>query len=226
MPRDSGADELAERLKVSNEENEDEEIRPEEVYSPEELQKLINATAPGSLERALVMVPALTGLRIGEVLGLTWPAVDLKANKLHVRLNLVDSGKKNGGRQLRAPKSKKSRRMLDLPQELAHELRFWKLKCPPSESGLVFATLEGKPLHRKAAGKILDAAITAAEVKRLTLHKLRHTFASLLIARSVPIPKVSNLLGHRDPVITLKVYAHFVEDKRNDVQELASSILS
>jgi integrase len=218
--------ELAERLKISNDENEDEQAMPEDVYTGEELQKLINATAPGSLDRVLVMVPTLTGFRIGEVLGLTWPAVDLKVNKLHVRLNLVDAAKKNGGRQLRAPKSKRSRRTVDLPQELAHELKVWKLKCPPSENDLVFATLEGKPLHRKAASQILDAAIAAAEVKRLTLHKLRHTFASLLLSRGVPIPKVSNLLGHRDSVITMKVYAHFVQDKRNDVQELASSILS
>ena len=152
--------------------------------------------------------------------------MDLKANKLHVRLNLVEDDKKTGGRQLRAPKSKKSRRTLDLPQELARELKVWKLKCPPSQSNLVFATLEGKPLHRKGASQILDAAIAAAEVKRLTLHKLRHTVASLLLARGVPIPKVSRLLGHRDSTITLKVYAHFVEDKKSDVQELASSILS
>jgi integrase len=218
--------ELAERLKVSNEEDEDEEVRPDEIYSEEELQKLINATAPGSLERILVMVPPLTGLRIGEVLALTWSAVDLKANKIHVRLNLVDAGKKNGGRQLRAPKSKRSRRTLDLPQQLAREFKVWKLKCPPSESDLVFATLDGKPLHRKAASQILDAAIVVAEIKRLTLHKLRHTFASLLLARGVRIPKVSYLLGHRDSNITLKVYAHFVEDKKNDVQELATSILS
>jgi integrase len=218
--------ELAERLKISNEESEDEELTPDQVYSEEELQKLIKATAPGSLERSLVMVPALTGLRIGEVLGLTWPAIDLKANKLYVRLNLVDVGKANGGRDLGAPKSIRSKRVLDLPQELAHELKIWKLKCPPSEYELVFATLEGKPLHRKAATQILDAAITAAKIKRLTLHKLRHTFASLLLSRGVPLPKVSRLMGHRDSVITLRVYAHFIQDKKNDVQELASSILS
>jgi integrase len=119
-----------------------------------------------------------------------------------------------------------SRRVLDLPQELAKELKVWKLACPPSEQDLVFATMEGKPLHRKFAAQILDAAITAAEVKRLTLHKLRHTFASLLLSRGVPITKVSRLLGHRDSMITLKVYAHFIEDKKNDVQDLAKNILS
>jgi len=138
---------IADRVKVSNEEEPDEEVKPEHVYNQEELRRLINATAPGSFERVLVMVPALTGLRIGEVLGLTWPYVNLKANQLHVRLNLVDKKK---GRELKAPKSKSSRRTLDLPQELVHELKVWKLKCPPSIDGLVFATMEGKRLHRKA----------------------------------------------------------------------------
>jgi integrase len=177
---------LAERIKISNEEDKDEEVTPEEVYCQEELNTLILAMAPGSLERVLIMVAALCGLRIGEVLGL---------------------------------------RTLNLPQELAHELKVWKLKCPPSEHDLVFATVEGKPLHRKGAAHILDQAIAAAEIKRLTLHKLRHTFASLLLARGVPIPKVSKLLGHRDSIITMKTYDHFVEDKRNDEQELATSIL-
>jgi integrase len=63
----ANAAELAERLKVSNEENEDEEVLPDQVYSEGELKKLIQATEQGSLERALVMVPALTGLRISEV---------------------------------------------------------------------------------------------------------------------------------------------------------------
>ena len=174
----------------------------------------------------MVGVPALSGLRIGEVLGLSWSAVDLKSNQLNVRSNLIDAGKANGGRKIASPKSKSSRRTLPLPQELAHELRLWKLKCPPSVDGLVFATAEGKSLHRKAASAILDAAITAAEVKRLTLHKLRHTFASLLLNRGVPITKVSAYLGHRDPTITLKIYSHFIRDKKDDMQELASSILN
>lgn len=69
----ANAAELAERLKVSNEENEDEEVLPDQVYSEEELKKLVNTTEQGSFERALVMVPGLTGMRIGEVLGLPGP---------------------------------------------------------------------------------------------------------------------------------------------------------
>ena len=65
------------------------------------------------------MVPALLGLIIGKVLGLTWPAVDLKDNALYVRSALVDVGKANGGRALQAVTSKSSRRSLDMPAQLA-----------------------------------------------------------------------------------------------------------
>lgn len=109
---------LAERIKISNEEDADESVLPDHVYSEEELKKLINATPAGTLERCLVMVPALTALRIGEVLGLGWSAVDLKSNQLNVRSNLIDAGKANGGRKIASPKSKSSRRTLGLPQEL------------------------------------------------------------------------------------------------------------
>lgn len=219
---------LADRIKLSNEEEQegDEEVKPEDVYSQEELKKLIDVPAPGSsLSRSLLMVPALLGLRIGEVLGLTWPAIDLKGNVLHVRSSLVDLGKANGGRGLKAPKSKSSRRSLDMPAQLVLELKRWKLACPPSAAGYVFCNAEGRPLHRKAAAHILDAAITSAEIKRLTVHKLRHTFASLLLANGVDLPKVTKLLGHKDSTITLKVYAHFIKDKKPHVQDLANSIL-
>src|SRR5262245_6045175 len=73
---------LAERLKISNEDAEGEEVLPDQVYGESELKQLINATEPGSFERALVMIPALTGMRIGEVLGLQWSAIDFRENIL------------------------------------------------------------------------------------------------------------------------------------------------
>ena len=157
------------------------------------------------------MVPALLGLRIGEVLALCWSAIDLKAGTLRVALNLgIDKGEPP---LFQSPKTKSSRRTLAVPQELIHELKVWKLKCPPSERGLVFATIEGKPYHRKSASKMLDHAIEAAEMKRLTPHGFRHTFASLLLADGVPVPEVSAYLGHKDCTTTMKIYAHFVRKR-------------
>jgi integrase len=113
-----------------------------------------------------------------------------------------------------------------LPQELTRELKIWKLRCPLTERELVFPTEEGKPFHRKAVSKILDAAITKAEIKRLTPHGLRHTFASLLLADGVPVTEASHLLGHKDSYITLRVYSHFIGEETHAVHNLATSILA
>jgi|SRR5688572_17324056 len=180
----------------------------------------------------MVMVPALTGLRIGEVLGLTWGAVDLKSSKLSVRTNLADSDKGQPS-LLQPPKTKSSRRAVSLPPELVLELKVWKLKCPKSEQNLVFAREDGLPYHRNAASDALDRAITTAGIKRLTPHGLRHSFASLLLADGVPVAEVSALLGHKDSYVTWKdsyvtwkVYAHFVRKESTAVQDLAASILA
>jgi hypothetical protein len=107
-------------------------------------------------------------------------------------------------RSLKDPKSKKSGRSVPAPRELVHDLRLWKLKCPPTPQ---------------------DAACVKAEVPRRTLHRLRHTFASLLIMRGRPLPEVIVLLGHRDIGITAKVYAHFIDQKTTAAQDLGSSVL-
>jgi integrase len=215
----------AERLKIATENEDDIEVTPDKVLSKEEIRKLIQATEPGSRDRLMVMVPAFTGMRIGEVLGLTWSAVNLKAGKLDVRLNLADSDK---GKPLllQPPKTRSSRRTVPLPPELIRELKVWKLKCPRSEQDLVFATEDGKAYHRNAASDALDKAIVKAEIKRITPHGLRHTFASLLLADGVAVPEVSALLGHKDSYVTWKVYAHFVKKESTAVHDLAASILA
>ena len=206
--KDNPAEE-AERVKVATEHEEDMDVTPDKVYSRTEIRKLIDATEPESRERLMLMVPELTGLRIGEVLGLTWSAVDLKSGKLRVISNLADTDRGQPLR-LQPPKTKTSRRIVPLPLELIRELKVWKLKCPKSELDLIFAREDGKPYHRNEASYTLDRAITKAEIKRLTPHGLRHSFASLLLENGVPVPEVSALLGHKDSYVTWKVYAHFV----------------
>jgi len=225
----------AERIKLSTEDDDDGEILPEDVYTEEDLGKLVNATQPGTLDRLMIQLGGFCGLRIGEILGFTWPAIDLKAAEPEVRVikNLVSSPKEGAdfpgygdtGRSLKDPKSKKSRRGVPAPRELVHDLRLWKLQCPQTPHQIVIATVDGKPLQTGAAQDMLDAACVKAEVPRRTLHRLRHTFASLLLQRGEALIDVSRLLGHRDVGITAKVYAHFIEHKMTAVQDLASSVL-
>jgi len=133
--KDNSAEE-AEPLKIATETEDDIEVTPDKVYAKAEIKKLIDATEPKSRERLLLMLPALTGLCIGEVLALTWPAIDLKSRKLEVRFNLADSDK-GQPLKLQSPKTKSSRRTVPIPPELIRELKIWKLKCPKSERDLV-----------------------------------------------------------------------------------------
>jgi integrase len=234
-PRGTNVAAQAERIKIATEEDDDGEVLPEDVYSTDELGKLINGTEPGTPDRLIIELGGLCGLRIGEMLGFTWPAIDLKAAEPEVRVikNLVSDSKenadfpgyKNTGRSLKDPKSKKSRRSIAAPREMVHDLRLWKLKCPQTPQQIVMATLEGVPLQRSACQDMMDAACVKAEVPRRTLHRLRHTFASLLLMRGEALLEVSRLLGHRDIGITAKVYAHFIDHKTTAVQDLASIVL-
>lgn len=215
----------AKRLKLATEDEDGDIVQSDEVYNKDELRKLIDATEPGSKDRIIVMLPALTGIRIGEELGAAWAAMDLKAGKFSVVQAMADNDK--GQEPLfKIPKTKSSRRVLDLPQQLIHELKIWKLKCPRSERDLVLPTEDGKPMRRMTISRVLDMAIKKAGLeKRLTPHGLRHTFASLLLNDGAAIAEVAKLMGHKNPAITLKIYTHFVKSETKSIQNLASSIL-
>jgi len=83
-------------------------------------------------------------------------ATNMAATTVTARFNLIVSDNENGV-ELKAPKSKKSRRPLDTPRELAHELKLWKLRCPPSDHDLAFTTLGGGFIHRKNAGQVFES---------------------------------------------------------------------
>jgi integrase len=174
------------RMKLSTEDEDSEIVQPDQVYNKEELSKLILATEAGSKDRIVIMLFVLTGIRIGELLALSWDAVDLKAGTLHVRQSLADN---DAGEDpiFKDPKRKASRRVIPLPQELIHELRVWRLKCPHSERDLVLPTIDGFPMCRKVISMTLDRIIAKAGIKRLRLtpHGLRHTFASNLLAMAL-----------------------------------------
>jgi len=123
------------------------------------------------------------------------------------------------------PKTKNSRRTVPLSKELIHELRLWRLKCPPHKRDLVIVSDRGKPVRRRVVSRLLqDIIYELGMTKHLTPHSLRHTFASLLLADRVPITEVSHLLGHKNSAI-MKTYAHFIGEETDSVHNLSASIL-
>ena len=88
----------------------------------------------------------------------------------------------------------------------------WRLVVQGCTADFVFANTQGRSLDYRDVGEHFRATITRAGIttagERLTLHSLRHGFASLLISHGLNVVFVSRQLGHANPNITLRVYAH------------------
>src|SRR5262249_30607167 len=96
-----------------------------------ELRAVINATESGTMQRVMVMLPALTGWRVGELLAARWESLDLDKGKFYVRSTMADPAKGQAP-IFKKPKTANSLRMVPLSKELIHELRLWKMKSPLS----------------------------------------------------------------------------------------------
>jgi integrase len=183
-------------------------IGPHEVYNADQVRKLFQKSQPG-LEKALHMTALLCGLRHGELNGLQWESVDFDKSRLLVRRSLTQLSKAKGGARLERPKSMSSYRYVPLPPVLVSELKKWKLQCPPNELDLIFVDELGRPRTRKTNGRLLKQAAIRAGIRPLSMHNLRHTFASQLLSSGREITEVYKLMGHHDPAVTLRVYAHW-----------------
>jgi integrase len=166
----------------------------------------------------LVALALGTGLRRGELLALRWADVDLNGAVLRVERSLEET---KAGLRFKTPKTKHGRRAVSLPSSAvealrAHRRRQLELRLalgsgrePPD--ALVFSTPEDQPLSPDNLSRDWRRAVKARGLPPVMFHALRHSHASVLIARGVDILTVSRRLGHGSPTVTLTVYAHLIE---------------
>jgi integrase len=182
--------------------------------------------------RSLLLTGAYTGMRLSEVLGLSWDDVDFAAGVVHVRHQLA-RGRRGVPPHRIPPKTRASVREIPLLPQLAAVLREHKRGSRfTSGSDYVFATGNGTPfLHHNVSKRVLRRAATGAGLdrpgRRVRFHDLRHTFAShLIIDIRLDVVQVSRILGHARTSMTLDTYTHLFEEARHgaDVRaELARS---
>ncbi len=155
--------------------------------------------------RALLATLTFGGLRIGELFELQWRDVDLASGWITVREG----------------KTSAAARRIDLLPALRDELAAHKANAPSIDpQSLVFATAAGTGLkyanvYKRVLGKSIEGAnerlAKAGSVPLpagLSPHKLRHTFASILVALGVDVGAVMDQLGHENAAFTIKVYRH------------------
>jgi integrase len=197
------------------------EVTDKEVLTPEEAKRAILAAKPG-LYRTIIQTAIYIGARISELLALRWSDVHLDRGMIEIRRSLSTARVKGEVNQERVrwfdPKTKHGIREIPIPAELISALKTWKEKCPQSRLDLVFCNEFGEPCERTGIGRYgLAPALKQAEIeKTVTMHGLRHSYASMLILLRRPITEISRYLGHADVSITMRVYAHFLKPKKQD----------
>jgi len=179
---------------------------------------LDTAHAAGDDLATLWMVAVYTGCRLGELLGLTWPDIDLEAGTLTVRRALLAAA--GGIPQFGDTKTQRSRRTISLPGEAVQALREHRqaqlgdrLRLGPEYAAydLVFATRLGTPFLRRNILRSFKAALRRASLsEQVRVHDLRHAAATILRSAHVDLKTVSERLGHSSIRVTADVYQHAV----------------
>jgi integrase len=182
------------------------------VLNRSEIQALLDAA--DERHRPLLATAVFTGCRFGELLGLVWADVSLAERVLRVRKQLGRDGVR------REPKTPHAKRDIVLMPALVRLLTEHKLQSPFSGEGdFVFCGPSGRPLDQRnvavrgLAPAVARAGLDSAGKPNVTMHGLRHTYASILVSLGHDLAFVSEMLGHADPSITLRVYTRLLDGK-------------
>ena len=167
-------------------------------------------TRPDKRDYVIIYLLAVSGMRFGECLGLTWDDIDF--DKQLISINKAwDFLFKTGFKQT---KNQQSVRKIPLAPETALFLKKYKLSgWFPNKDNRLFS----KGVNHSNLNKLVKE-LTGTNIH---VHSLRHTYASYLIAQDIDLLAVSRLLGHKDLTVTLQTYTHQLEAKKeHDFEEI------
>jgi integrase len=189
-----------------------------EILAPDQIKTIVHALRGRPLY-LIAVIGLATGMRRGEMAALRWSDVDLDGGKIRVERSLEQT---NAGVVAKVPKTKAGRRTISIPRSIVTELRsHWSQQQEQRLAlGLGRAADDGFVCTRPDATRwppdLLSTAwartVSRLKLPKVTLHALRHTHVSQLIASGLDVVTVSRRIGHSNPTVTLSVYAHLFGD--------------
>lgn len=170
-----------------------------------------------------VVLCLYTGLRVGELLALTWDDVDLQKGIMTVSKSCHDSWE-NGKyvKIIDTPKTDCSVCTIPIPKQLLARVKEHK----KSSSGNYVVI--GKSMHGaqvRSYQKTFEMILNRLHIAHKGFHSLRHTFATRALECGMDIKTLSEILGHKNPTITLKRYAHSMLEHKTEMMNRLGKLL-
>jgi integrase len=192
------------------------EDKQENFWDKDQLATFFNCIdKDNELEKyTLFRLLAFSGLRRGELLALTWDDLNISQQTLRINKTLTQGMK--GKQIVQAPKTKKSRRTIDLDSKTINILKKWRVQQRKeylmngintlSKKQLIFATYKNTHKVLNTPSKWLSKIIKDNGLKKITVHGFRHSHASALFSAGATMKEVQERLGHEDITTTLNIY--------------------
>ncbi len=154
-----------------------------------------------------------TGLRVGELLALQWKDVDLKRGTLRVSGTCHDRWGMGGFcKELDSPKTATSARVIPIPYSFLKHLRVYKKEC--KDRKFVVSGKE-KEISIRSYQRSFELLLKRLKLPHRGFHAIRHTFATRALECGMDVKTLSEILGHNNPTVTLKRYAHCLYEHKS-----------
>lgn len=210
--------------------------RKERPGADEELvQRLITALEGQILKyETYFKLMLATGMRRGEACGLQWSDINWKKRSIHIQRTVTKLS--HEPIFVKPPKTASGDRVFYVSKEMAKLLKAWKQQCawerqqeqgePLQEDDYLFRQPRGDPMVPTTFTFRFKKILKQNGLpENLSVHSLRHTTASLLIAQGVDVRTVASVLGHSQPSTTLDIYAHAFDKKKREAQEKLGRVM-
>ncbi len=178
--------------------------------------------------KTMIMLFLYSGMRRSELCGLEWSDINFENNLISISkasLYLPDRGIYDD-----TTKNKSSERVIKIPQNMINLLAEYKAaqeqELLANKNNKVFRALNGNPIHPDTITGWFHRFVEKNNFPKISIHSLRHTNATLLIAGGTDIKTVANRLGHSTPAITGNIYAHAIKSADEAAAQKLNDILS
>ena len=182
-------------------------------WTLEEFNKFIAILKDDMQYETLFYLLFYSGMRIGEALALNYADFDFKENTVRISKTYT---KINGKEIILTPKTKKGNRTITLPKFIMNKLQRYRLH----QFGMDDRTDRLFPISRNTLNHRFTKWCEKAGVKKIRIHDLRHSHASMLIEKGVQPLMISERLGHENIQTTLQIYSHLYPDKQKQIADM------